>query len=68
MDHRPLADIHGYRGIEYGTHEGGPGEWVWTYYPKAEVGPKAQGKVKGDKAAAVKACKAAIDAWLGPAK
>jgi hypothetical protein len=67
-DHRPLANIYGYRDVEYGTHPGAAGEYVWTYYPKLGTGEKTQGTVKGDKDAAVKACKAAIDAWLGPAK
>ena len=66
MNHRPLADIHGHRGVEYSVHEVSPGEWQWTYYPKVGTGVKTHGTVKGDHAAAVAACKAAIDAWLGP--
>jgi hypothetical protein len=65
MNHRPLADDHGYRGIEYGVFENNPGDWLWAYYPKVGCGVKTQGSVKGDLRTAVAACKAAIDAWLG---
>jgi hypothetical protein len=65
MNHRSLADIHGYRGVEYGVFERSPGDWQWTYYPKVGTGMKTQGSAKGDREAAVAACKAAIDAWLG---
>ena len=58
--------IHGYRGVWYDVFERDPGDWEWTYYPKAGVGVKTQGSVKGDRESAVAACKAAIDAWLGP--
>jgi hypothetical protein len=63
---RPIADIYGYRGIEYGVFETAPGEWDWTYYPKIEKGTRGRGHVKGNREAAIAACKAAIDAWLGP--
>ena len=66
MKHRPIADTHGYRGVEYDVFERSPDDWEWTYYPKPEIGPKAQGSSKGNRDAAVAACKAAIDAWLGP--
>jgi hypothetical protein len=68
IPHRPLADIHGYRGVEYAVWELSPGDWQWTYYPKAEVGVKAEGSAKGDREIARAACTAAIDAWLGPSK
>jgi hypothetical protein len=63
---QPLADKYGYRGIEYGVHEEGNGIWKWNYYPKVERGPKGSGTFKGTKEEAVAACKAAIDALLGP--
>jgi len=56
-----------YRGINFGTHPGKQGDWHWTYYPKVNTGIAAQkGTVKGTQEAAVAACKAAIDEWLGP--
>jgi hypothetical protein len=66
MSHRPIADIHGYRGVEYGVSETRPGEWKWKYYPKIEHGTDKGGTVKGDRDTAVAAVKAAIDEWLGP--
>lgn len=63
---RPLADIYGYRGIEYGVHEGENGVWRWNYYPKVERGSKGSGTIKGTREEAIAACKAAIDQWLGP--
>jgi len=33
---RPLADKHGYRGIEFRVDEVGQGEWEWAYYARAE--------------------------------
>lgn len=65
MDHRPLAAVHGYRDVEYGVHQRGPDDWVWTYYPKVGIGLKTQGSATGNRDDAVAACKAAIDAWLG---
>lgn len=35
---RPVADVHGYRGIEFGVDEDGSGEWQWAYYPKVGTG------------------------------
>lgn len=66
MPYKPLVDVHGYRGVEYGVFERNPGDWQWAYYPKVGVGVKTQGSVKGDQRAAVRACWAAIDDWLGP--
>jgi len=63
MNHKPLADIHSYRGVEYSVHEKAPGEWEWKYYPKVEDGDAKGGTVKGDRDAALKAVKAAIDEW-----
>jgi hypothetical protein len=63
---RPLADVHGYRGVEYGVHDEGNGEWQWAYYPKAGTGPAERGKANGTRETAMTACKAAIDRWLGP--
>jgi hypothetical protein len=66
IDHRPLAAVHGYRNVEHAVYERSPGDWEWTYYPKVGEGVKTQGFVKGNRDDAVAACKAAIDAWLGP--
>ena len=65
MNHRPLADDHGYRGIEYGVFQRDLGDWQWAFYPKVPCGVKTQGSVRGNQSTAVAACKAAIDAWLG---
>jgi hypothetical protein len=66
MIHRPIADVHGYRGIEYSINEEKAGEWEWKYYPKVGEGVATGGRVKGTRETAVAACKAAIDQWLGP--
>jgi hypothetical protein len=66
MTHKPLADVHGYRGIEYGVLEAKPGEWEWSYHPKLERGPAKRGQVRGTRETAIAACEAAIDEWLGP--
>jgi hypothetical protein len=64
----PLADIYGYRGIEYSVHEAAPSDWKWKYYPKVERGPAKGGMVKGDRDAALAAVKSAIDEFVGPSK
>jgi hypothetical protein len=64
--HRPLADIHGYRGIEYSVWQTSPGEWDWGYYPKVERGVAKRGRAQGDDKAALAAVKVAIDEFLGP--
>jgi hypothetical protein len=67
MNYRPAAETHGYRGVEYGVFERAPGDWEWTYHPKMwSSGEITRGSAKGDREAAIAACKAAIDAWLGP--
>ena len=63
---KPLADKHGYRGIEFGVHRAGQNDWRWAYYPTAGTVVAERGKVKGTRQTAVEACKAAIDKWLGP--
>jgi hypothetical protein len=61
--HRPLANIFGRRGVEYGVVEHASGEWEWTLYPKVGEGQKTKGLAKGTREDAVAACEAAIDAW-----
>jgi uncharacterized cupin superfamily protein len=63
---RSLADIYGYRGIEYGVFEATPGEWEWSYHPKVEQGDAKRGTITGTRETAIATCKAAIDEWLGP--
>ena len=65
---RPLADKHGYRGVEYALYETKAGEWEWACSPKVGQAIKTSGTAKGDKEAARAACYAAIDAWLGPVR
>jgi hypothetical protein len=36
MNYRPLADIHGYRGVLYDVFERGSGDWEWNTIPKRE--------------------------------
>jgi hypothetical protein len=64
--HRPLADQHGYRGIEYSVWQTSQETWNWGYYPKVERGLAKRGQVQGDKGTALIAVKAAIDEFLGP--
>ena len=63
---RQLADVTGYRGIEFDVHDEGQGVWQWAYYPKVGGGVAKRGQVKGNRETAIAACKAAIDEWLGP--
>jgi hypothetical protein len=62
-----IDDTQPHRGIEFGIFEKSPGEWEWTYHPKIGQGVATRGDVKGDRQAAIAACKTAIDNWLGPA-
>jgi hypothetical protein len=64
MRQRLIDSIH--RNVEFGIYRE-RGEWQWTYYPKMGEGVRTQGIVKGTREDAVRACKAAIDEWLGPA-
>jgi hypothetical protein len=66
MSRKQLADVHGYRGVEYSVFETAPGEWKWKYYPKLERGDAKGGIAKGGRDTAIAAVKAAIDEWLGP--
>ncbi len=63
---RSLADVHGYRGVEYCVYAGNPGDWEWKYYPKVGEGIATGGRVSGTRENAIAACKVAIDDWLGP--
>jgi hypothetical protein len=63
-----FGDTQPHRGIEFGVYEIKPDEWQWGYYPKIGGGTHACGIVKGTREAAITACKAAIDKWLGPDK
>jgi hypothetical protein len=63
-----MTNDRGYRGIEYGVFQRDPDDWQWAFYPKVRCGVKTQGSAKGNQSTAVAACKAAIDAWLGPAE
>ena len=61
-----MAEVHGYRGIEYGVRDAGKGVWQWAYYPKIGESILQRGQVEGTRETAVAACKAAIDDLLGP--
>jgi hypothetical protein len=60
-----IGDTQPYRGIEFAVFETKPGEWKWSYHPKIEKGAAERGQIKGTREAAIIACKAAIDKWLG---
>jgi hypothetical protein len=61
-----IGDTQPHRGIEFGVYDNGNGISDWAYYPKIGVGVARRGQVKGNREAAIIACKAAIDEWLGP--
>jgi hypothetical protein len=61
-----IGDTIPHRDIEFGVHDNGYGTWQWAYYPKIGEGFATRGKVNGNRANAIAACKVAIDEWLGP--
>jgi hypothetical protein len=60
MYQRAARLLENYEGCGKLDFERDPGDWEWTYYPKAGVGVKTQGSVKSDRESAVTACKAAM--------
>ena len=61
---KPLAERHGYKGVEYGVQPDGPNRWKWAIYPKIGSGIRVKRGKASTENEAVAASKATIEQAL----
>jgi hypothetical protein len=61
-----IGDTIPHRNVEFGVQDNEDGTYQWTYYPNNREGVATRGRICGNRAEAIAACKRAIDEWLGP--
>ncbi len=61
-----MLTVRVYRGVEYTTMQTADGRSKWICYPEGLLNGRREGTVAGSDIDAAAACRAAIDALLGP--